>query len=971
MTLLRASGALRLTAALPALLASLAASVAGPGALGAQRATPARPTAPAAAPATLPDTAVLPSDAAVRAGTLPNGMRYYVRRNVKPEKRAELRLVVNVGSVLEDESQRGLAHFVEHMAFNGTQRFARQEIVSFLESVGMRFGADLNAYTGFDETVYQLTLPTDSAGVLDRGLDILGEWAGAIAFDSLEVERERPVVMEEWRLGQGAGARLRDRQLPVLFHGSRYAARLPIGDTAVLRTAPPSALRAFHAQWYRPELMAVVAVGDFDAARVEEAIRERFAALRPRAAAPPLSRADVTMPSHAETLVSIATDAEATATSVSLLYKHPPASARTVTDFRRSLAESLHDRMLNARFHEISQRPDAPFLGAGASKGRFVRALDAYSLGAAVADSGVRRGLEALLVEAARVEQHGFTASELDRARSDLLRGMERAYAERDKTVSGAFAEEYVSAFLQAEPYPSMADAWALYQRLVPSITLAEVNAVGRGFIRDSGRVLLVSAPENAQVRLPTEAELLAAFGQVGGRAVAAYEDQVSDAPLVAVAPAPGRVVGTRTHAEVGITEWTLANGVRVLVKPTAFKDDQVLLSGRSPGGHSLAGDAEYLSASLAASVVAMGGVGAFDQVQLEKQLAGKAVSVSPFIGGLEEGIGGSASPRDLETLLQLVHLYFTAPREDSTAFAAFQARARSSLENRGRSPEAAFADTLQVTLTQHHPRARPATPALLEEIDLGSAVRFYRDRFADASDFTFALVGTVDTAAVRPLVERWLGSLPALRRTEQGRDVGIHAPEGVVRREVFRGVEPKGATRLVFHGPADYGMTQRFELAALAQALDMRLRDVLREELGGTYGASVSSSLSREPRPEYAVSIDFGAAPERVAELTAVVLRELDSLKTTGPAAADVAKVQEMMRRSLETGLEQNGTWLSQILSYDRLGLPLAGIPAERRYVDALTPERLRDAARRYFDITRYVQVSLYPETMRGRTTP
>ena len=906
--------------------------------------------------------APLPDDPEVRAGTLPNGLRYFVRRNTRPEHRLELRLAVDAGSVLETKRQRGLAHFVEHMAFNGTKRFAKQAIVNYLESVGMRFGADLNAYTDFDETVYTLTLPSDRPDAVIRGIEILGDWAHAITFDSLEVERERPVVIEEWRQGRGADARLRDAQLPVIFQGSRYAERMPIGDTAIVRHASPADLRRFYDRWYRPDLMTVVAVGDIDPVKMEQEIRRRFGVLERTPDAAPRPTTEV--PGHAATLVSIVSDTEATGTSVSLLYKRDPAPLHTVGDFRRQLVESLYDQMLNARLFELSQKPGAPFLGAGSSKGRFLRAKDAYSLGAAVADTGVLAGLRALLTEAARVERHGFTASELARARRDLLRSMEQGFAEREKTVSAAYASEYVSASLQREPYVSTADAWTLYQRFVPDIGLDEVNALARDFISDSNRVVLVSAPANSAVRLPDEQALLAVFDQVRQADVAPYVDDVADAPLVAATPAPGRVTTTRVDSAAGVTEWTLSNGVRVLVKPTRFKDDQVLLAATSPGGASLAPDSLALSASMAATAVALGGAGAFDQVQLEKALAGKAVTVSPSIGELQEGVSGSASPRDLETLLQLVHLYFTAPRRDTAAFSAFRERAHAFLDNRDRDPESALSDTLQVTLTQHHPRALPLTPARFDALDLDAALRFYRDRFADAGDFTFAIVGTLDTAALRPLVEQWLGSLPSTGRAEQWRDVGIHAPPGVVRREVHRGREPKAETRLVFHGDAtDTGLAARYAMSGLAQLLDIRLRDRLREQLGGTYGASVSGSLSREPRQEYALSVAFGSAPERRDELLRAVFEELERLQREPPTAAELAKVQEIMRRSLETGLEQNGYWLSQLLSYDRQSLSFAGIAHERQYVDALTPEIISDAARRYVNEKQYVLVSLVPE--------
>ncbi len=904
----------------------------------------------------------LPLDSDVRAGQLPNGLRYYVRRNARPENRLELRLAVDVGSVLEDDDQRGLAHFVEHMAFNGTKRFAKQAIVSYLESIGMRFGADLNAYTSFDETVYTLTLPSDRPEALARGIEILGDWAHAITFDSIEVERERPVVIEEWRQGQGAGARLRDAQLPVLFSGSRYAQRLPIGDTSVVRHASVADLREFYANWYRPELMTVVAVGDVDPAQMEAEIRRRFSVLHDSGTVVP--RPITSVPGHAETLVSIVRDAEATSTSVSLLYKRDPAPLQSVGDYRQQLVEALYDQMLNARLYEVAQRPNAPFLGAGSSKGRFVRTKDAYSLGAGVADTGVLRGLRALLEETARVERYGFLQSELERARSDLLRSMEQAYAERAKTVSAAYASVYVSAALEGDPYLSTSDAWTLHQRFVPTIGIGEVNDLARDFITDSNRVVLVTAPANDAVRIPDKAALLAVFDQVRSADITPYVDDVTDVPLVATMPAAGRVLEGSTDSVSAVTEWRLSNGVRVLVKPTRFKDDQVLLAGASPGGNSLAPDSTFLSASMGATAASLGGVGSFDQVQLEKALAGKAVSVSPSIGQVEEGISGSASPQDLETLFQLVHLFFTEPRRDTAAFQAFQARARSFLENRDRDPSSVLADTLQVTLTNHHPRAQPMTPERFAELDLDSALDFYRDRFADAGDFTFAIVGNVDTTALRPLVERWLGSLPATGRVESWRDVGVRAPEGIVRREVHRGLEQKADTRLVFHGDADRtDLAERYAMGAMAQVLDMRLRDKLREELGGTYGASVSSSLAREPRAEFLVSIAFGSDPSRVQELTDAVFNEIDRLKTTEPTSEELAKVQEIMRRNMEGGLEQNGYWLGQILSYDRQHLPLADIASEQRYVDALTPAIVRAAAQRYLNDSQYVLVSLLPE--------
>jgi len=957
-------------------LLSVLALLAAPAAVGcAASRQPAAPTQPgaqppagAAAPATPAATTPaaelarpLPVDPAVTVDTLPNGLRYYVRANPKPERRAELRLVVNAGSVLEDADQRGLAHFVEHMAFNGTEHFEKQELVNFIERVGMRFGPDLNASTSFDETVYMLQVPTDSAAIFARAFDILEDWAHRVTFDTAEVRKERGVVIEEWRRGRGAAARMFDKQLPVLFQGSRYAERLPIGDKVTLEAFDPAALRRFYADWYRPDLMAVVAVGDFDKDSVVRLIRRHFSAIPARAKERP--RTVFPVPDHDSTLVAVATDKEATNSGVQVLWKQPVRDDRTVAAYRRGIVEGLYNSMLNDRLYELTQKPDAPFLGAGSGQGRFIRSKEIYSLGAGVKEGGIERGLEALLTEAERVDRHGFTPSELERAKSDYLRGMERAYAEREKTNSGAYVGEYINNFLVGEPIPGVAYEYDLAKALVPGITLAEVNALGRAWITDTNRVILATAPDKPGIAAPTPAALLAVFDRVRHAPVAAYADTVSDAPLVAKLPPPGKVVRERENKALGTREWTLSNGVRVILKPTDFKADEVLFTAYSPGGSSLAPDSAHLSAALATQVVTLGGAGPFSAIELQKKLAGKAVHVIPFLGDEQEGMSGSASPKDLETMLQLVHLYFTAPRRDSSAFLAFTTKAKAALANRGLSPQAAFQDTLQVTLAQHHPRERPITSERVDEIRLDQALAFYRDRFADASDFTFVFVGNVSPDSLRPLVERYLGSLPAAHRKETWTDRGVVPPKGVVTREVRKGIEPKSETRIVFTGPFEYTAANRHAIRSLADVLSIKLREQLREELGGTYSVVVSASPSRIPRPEYAFTIGFGSAPERADQLTRAVFAQIDSLKANGASAADVAKVKEAQLRSRETSLKQNGYWLAQLAAYDQAGEDPNAILTYESLVNALTPAAVRDAARKYLNEKNYVRVTLYPE--------
>jgi len=911
--------------------------------------------------ASQPLDAPIPLDPNVTAGTLANGLRYYIRVNREPARRAELRLVVNAGSVLEDEDQRGLAHFVEHMAFNGTKNFAEQALVHYLESIGMRFGPDLNAYTSFDETVYLLQVPTDSVGPLEMGFRILADWAHQQVFDSVEVEKERGVVIEEWRLGRGAAARMRDKQLPVLFSGSRYAERLPIGDREVLETFSHEALRRFYRDWYRPDLMAVIAVGDFDAMHVEALIRRYFAGIPP--ARSPRPRPVYGVPEHDETLVAIATDPEATVSAVAVYYKQPVRERRDLAAYRQALIERLYNAMFNQRLFELTQQPQPPFILGSSGQGRFIRSSEVYLLNASVQDGGILRGLEALLTEAERVLRFGFTESELERTKRELLRGLEQAYAEREKTESDVYAARYVQHFLTGEPAPGIAFEFQQAQRLLPTIRLDEVNAVARAWLSDRNRVVLVNAPEKPGVEVPTEEQLLAVFDAVRAAPLTAYQDAVADAPLVPHAPEAVAIVRESTIPEIGVTEWVLANGVRVILKPTDFKADEVAFRAFSPGGTSLASDEDFISALFSTQAVPAGGLGSFNLVDLQKVLADKAVSVSPVVTQLEEGLAGGASPKDLETLFQLVYLHFTAPRADTAAFTALKSRFKAALANRNASPLAAFEDTITVTLAQGHFRARPLSPAVLEELDLGRAMAFYQDRFADASDFTFVFVGSFDLDSIRPLVTTYLGGLPAIGRKETWRDVGIVPPSGVIRKVVRKGLEEKAQTEIIFTGPFEYSPANVHVLRSLGEVLDIRLREVLREDLGGTYGVNVSASAARDPAPRYSLQIGFGSAPDRAEELVGIVFAQLDSLAAAGPTAEELQKVREMQRREREVALRQNGYWLNALVARYREGRDPRDILEVERMIDALDAAAIRDAARRFLPRDNYVQVMLLPE--------
>lgn len=908
--------------------------------------------------------AVLPVDPAVRVGTLPNGIRYYVRRNSKPEQRAELRLVVNAGSILEDEDQRGLAHFVEHMAFNGTTNFAKNDIVKYLESIGVRFGADLNAYTGFDETVYILPVPTDSAGILERSFRFLGDVASGIRFDSLDVVAERGVVLAEWRDGLGVGERLRDKQFPVIFRGSRYAERLPIGKPDIIEHANPGPLKRFWRDWYRPDLMAVIAVGDADPARLERLIRTTFAPIPKRTAL--RARLLATVPSHDSTLVTIATDKELTSSNVGVLWKRPGTPTRTVGDLRNDLLDDLYDRMINQRFTELALRADAPFVNAGASSGTFVRGSAYYSLDANAREGKVVESLQAVLTEAERVQRHGFLAAELDRARTNMLRGYERAHAERDKTPSGAFVDEYVNHYLTGDGIPGIAFEYAVVQKLLPGVTLAEVNALAQSRGGAANRVVTVTVPDKDGLVVPTEAEVRRVFGTLVAAEIAPWVETVSDAALVPTLPTPGRVTSEKHIATLGVTDWTLANGVRVLVKPTDFNADQIVMSAWSPGGASLVSDRDVFKTSLTPTVIERGGVGAFALPDLVKKLTGKAASVNTSIGDLSENLSGRASPQDLETLLQLTWLRMTSPRADTAAFQALLPPLETALRNKDANPGAVFSDTVQVTLAGGHPRVRPLTPDMLGELDLGEMLAIYRDRFGDASDFTFLFVGNVDPAILKPLVEQWLGSLPASGRHETPRDVGPKQFTGQIDKAVHKGIAPQSQTAVLLAGTAPWSREEAYLLSSVGEVLEMRLLDRLREALGGTYSVSVSTAFSRRLRQEWQIAISYGSAPDNADPMFKAVEQELDSLRRVPPSAAEVERVREQQRRELEVAKKQNGYWVNLIRGRVENGDPLDGPIEDETRIAGLTVDKLAAAAQRYLVETNRARFVLLPESSR-----
>ncbi len=904
-------------------------------------------------------------------GSLSNGLSYYIRHNEEPRDRAQIALVVKAGSVLEEEDQRGLAHFAEHMAFNGTERFAKQEIVEYLESIGSTFGADLNARTGFDDTLYWLEIPTDDPEITETAFQILSDWAYAVSFDPVEVELERDVVLEEWRLSQGFYSRLEDNLFRLIFGSSRYADRSPIGLPEVVETAMVERLRDYYERWYRPDLMAIVAVGDFDAELIEAKVKQHFApppegeANQERAAvAPSTDRPGFDIPGNETPRIEVFTDSESPGTQFVLVRKLAPEAGQDLEALRRVVVERLAFGMLNARLFERGQVADPPYLAAEAGRSPYVEPLDIMTFSAWVEPDGVEGGLAAVLEEMQRIRQHGFTDTELEREKDNLLRSVESLYKQRDQIPSQSFVNEYADHFLSGTPAPGIEAEWELYQELLPQISVAEFNALAEFWTQPADTALLVVRPEETDARSDGDlaSATLAQLQTANTLEVDPYLDALDDVPLLATLPTPGSITEEEEIESIDAQKWTLSNGITVIAKQTDFRDDEVEFRAFSPGGHSLAADEDHVSALYAAQLVSGSGVGPHDNVTLEKLLAGKRVSVSPYIGELFEGFTGSVSPEDMETLFQLITLYATAPRLDPVFFARYESSLRSVAEINAAQPDAVLFDTARTVLAQDHFRRRPLTVGLLEELSVERAEAVYDDRFADLGDATFVFVGAFDWENLRSLTATYLASLPTTGRAEQWQDVGIDPPMGVEDHVVRSGIEPRSQTMLVYAGDMEWSRQEALTLTVAGEILGIRLRERVREELGGTYGIGVNANGSSLPDPEYLVSIIFGSDPSRAEELFGEVMVEVDWLREGGEQNY-LDTVKELLRTSRQEQLRDNGFWLSQIRAAVQRGELFTEIVSFDELLDALTLEQVAAAAQRYFTDDRYVRVVLLPE--------
>ncbi len=918
-----------------------------------EAAEPASPPADAADPS-----APLPLWDMVRKERLDNGLTSYVMHHGHPKNRAYIWLALNVGSAQETDDERGLAHLVEHMAFSGTRRFEGSAIVKWAEGIGMRFGADVNAYTSFDATVYQLEIPTDDPAHLDKALDILRDWATDITFNDEALSRERGVVLEERRLRRGVGERIFNAHLPVLFQGSRYATRLPIGSPEVIEGAPRDTVIGFYKRWYRPDLMAVMVVGDLDADTAEAAIRKRFSDLTAPSDAPP--RPDAGLPEPG-LRVSVARDREMPRASLGFYELFPHRPEGTAGDYRRALAEGLWQIIMAERLGALSKRPDAPFEQAGFGIDSPMRELDALAGQVLPKPGKLLESFEALLRERRRAELHGFTPDEIERARAQLRRFYEDYDLGFDTTESHLFIDEMTRNFFEGELMIGATREKALAMHYLDALTSDEIAAAGRAFAASERKVVMVSAPEDEA--LPDTAAIEAIFAKVeADTSLVAPVAPDSLGPLVADAPSGGRIVARRTLEALGVTEWKLDNGLTVLVKPTDFEIDKVVITASGPGGYATVPDAEWESARYAMAALSQGGVGAHDLVTLGKLLAGKDTDADTFAGDTTEGVAAGGSVRDLETIFQLLWLSVTAPRVDKEAVAIWQEAYATELEAERRNPERRFAIELSEAMGDGHPRAKWPTADGVRAIDLEAALALHRARFGDVSDWTFAIVGAVELETLEPLVEKWLGALPGGGRTETERDTGVRMPGGVVEKTWRLGQEDKASVQVWLHQDALWDRDADRDLRILADALAIRLREVLREDLGGVYGVQVRGSFSRRPVERHVLSLSFGCAPGRVDELLKAAFAEIDRIAEEGVGDEVLSSLRQMALRSREVQLRDNGVWAAWLLACARFGDDPALILDPEPHLARLKDDHVKAAARRFGDRKQMFKAVLLP---------
>lgn len=893
----------------------------------------------------------IPFDPAVKTGKLKNGLTYYIRKNAKPENKVDLRLVINAGSILEDDSQQGLAHFMEHMCFNGTKRFPKNALVDYLQSIGVKFGQHLNAYTSFDETVYFLPIPSDNPEKVEKGFQILEDWAFNAVLTPEEIDKERGVVLEEYRLGLGAEDRMRKRFMPKMMYQSHYANRLPIGQKEILENFTYDKIVNFYKDWYRPDLMAVIVVGDIDVAQMEKKIQDHFGSYKNPKNEKPRKVFDV--PNHKETFVSVESDKEASSARVQLVYKDYTTPRKTVTinDLKKDMAEGLFSSMLNNRLQELTHTATPPFTFGYTYHGdTWARTKEAYQSFAMTQDTKQLDALKVLIEENQRVKKFGFTQGELERAKSEWLAWIESSYKDRDKTESERFVSEYQSHFLTQQPTPGIEWEFNTMQKLLPGITLTDINGLIKDYIKDDNRVVILTGPEKDGLKKPTEAEVLAVLNQSNDN-LTAYEDAPVAASLLRKEVKPGSIAKREKNDKLGTTTLTLSNGAKVTYKKTDFKNDEVMMEAISFGGSNLFSNEDQKKVQFAQGALTEAGFSGLKLNDINKFMTGKMASAQPYIGGITEGFYGNATPKDMEYMFQMIHAYFTDLNLDKEAYEGYKQKQSAFYANMASSPSYYFQQEFYGYLYKDNPRFNGFIPneKTWAQTDYQLAYNKYKERFANAGDFEFYFVGNIDDKAIEDYSAKYLASLPSTGVKEKATDLGYRMLKGEHKKVVNKGTDPKSSVTIMYYGDATYTPKEALAMQALGEILTIKLTEQLRENESGVYGINARGSMGKVPYGSYSFNISFPCGPDNAEKLTASALNELQKIIDKGPDPKDLTKYKEAELLDYKKDIKDNNYWLDYFTRSYTYGTSAEEIFKVEEKVNALTAKDVQDVAKKY----------------------
>jgi len=888
-------------------------------------------------------------DPKVVKGKLPNGLTYYIRENGKPEKKVELRLVINVGSIMEDDDQQGLAHMAEHMAFNGTRNFKKNEIISFLQDIGVGFGSDLNAYTSFDETVYILPIPTDKKGNLEKGFQVLEDWAHQVTYLDEDINSERAIILEESRMGKSGEERMFKKVYPELFKGSKYANRLPIGRDSIIKNFKPDAIRRFYKDWYRPDLMAVVVVGDIKQADALQLIQKHFSGLINPASPKPRTYFDV--PPYGASAAMVVADKEATSYSFALNYpSYKVAASASLEDYRKDMIQNLYTSMLNARFRELTQKENPPFVYAFAGFSGYARNYEGFNVQASSGTNDIRKSIDAVSEEIERVKRYGYTEAELDRAKKNVLASMERAWNNRDKTESGQFADEYVRNFTEDESVPGIDKEFEITKRFLPGISLNEVNKVSDKYKQEKNRFAYIMGPENSTTATaPSNSEILAGLDAKAKSEIKPYEEKAVATDLLSKSPKAGKITGRTTNAILGTTELTLSNGLTVTLKRTDFKADQIVMNSHRYGGTGGYGVADKYSAENAVSVVSTMGVGNFSPNDMRKAMAGKTANASPYISGTTEGFRGNSGNKDMETMFQILYLYVTEPRTDTALFKSFIQRNKSQFAMMGANPQIAFIDTLFKVMYDNNPLAPTAIPKVenYDKISMSKAMSIYQERLGDMTGMHFNFVGSFNEEEIIPLIEKYIASLPASGKKTNFSDNKVRPVKGNNNFTFKKGKEDKSLILAFAFGEAPYSPELGLTMLGLSEILNIKIIEEMREKIQGIYGGGTSANLNKAPYNNFEFVLQLPCGPDKVDTLIKAYHSELNALAAKGPEVSYLDKIKKQWLEEYKTNIKTNEYWLSKLQQFKQgESIPDRMINFEK-YVNALKPADIQAAAK------------------------